>query len=468
MNVTVIGGGSSSFVPPLLRHLLRSEVMRGTTLTLMSPTESRLRVMESLAQKLSAREGWLEVRSTLNQRDALANADFVIVAIAVGGNDAWESDIEIPGRYGIFMPVADSIGPGGIMRGLRNAPVLASIARDVAEVAPGAWIFNYTNPATIAALTMRTVEGARSLSLCSCTAMPSDPAWLARQAGGEPDQIAMPATVAGLNHCAAVTSLRLKDGRDGLALARERATEPIVRWVLDTYGVLPYCWLHWSEFFPQMQRLAEPYAGRAQGLAMRYGMRIHDLEEDRERVAKWAELARRWTAPDAGPVKLEDLPSSDEEDGILVVDMIESIVENRGDVHLVNTVNGGAIENLPADAVVEIAAHIDAAGIRPLPVGALPEAYAAHLRGYVALQQATVRAALSGDRRDALHAFLLDPVIRSRLDLDQTQSLLDEMLEANARHLPRFTAGRGGRPRAAASTGVEDRPGGPSNVIVGR
>ncbi len=438
MKITMIGGGSSSFVPPLLRHLLHSKVMRGTTLTLMSPTESRLRVMEDLARKVSGGEDRLKVRSTRNQREALVDADFVIVAIAVGGNDAWETDIEIPGRYGVFMPVADSVGPGGIMRALRNAPVLVTVARDVAEVAPGAWIFNYTNPAAICALAMQTVPEVRSLSLCSCTAMPADAGWLAAQAGVDPNEILMPATVAGLNHCAGVSELRLTDGRDALPLVRERASEPLVRWVLDTYGLLPYCWLHWSEFFPQMQGLTEPYQGRAQGLAMRYGTRIHDLQEDRDRVAQWAELAECWTAPDAGPVKLEDLPWSDEEDGIVVVEMIESIVEDRGDVHLINTVNGKAIPNLPAEAVVEMAARVSADGIRPLPPGALPEAYAAHLRDYVALQQMTVTAALSGSRRDALHAFLLDPVIRSRLDLDQTQALLYEMLEANIQHLPRF------------------------------
>ncbi len=299
MNVTVIGGGSSSFVPPLLRHLLKSEAMQGTTLTLMGPTESRLQVMADLARTLSGGDDRLRVRTTRNQREALIDADFVIVAIAVGGNDAWERDIEIPGRYGIFMPVADSIGPGGIMRGLRNAPVLASVARDVAEVAPRAWIFNYSNPATICALAMQTVPQVKSLSLCSCTAMPADAGWLAAQAGVEPDQVLMPPTVAGLNHCAGVTELRLADGRDGLALARARSAEPVVRWVLDSYGMLPYCWLHWTEFFPQMQRLTEPYQGRAQGLALRYGTRIHDLQEDRERVAQWTELAKRWSAPDA-------------------------------------------------------------------------------------------------------------------------------------------------------------------------
>jgi alpha-galactosidase len=438
VKITMIGGSSSSFVPPLLRHLLNSEVMRGATLTLMSTTESRLQTMADLARKVIGSDGQLDVRSTLDQRQALTDADFVIVAISVGGMDAWESDIEIAGRYGIFMWVGDMIGPGGIMRGLRNAPVLASVARDVAEVAPRAWILNYTNPAPTMALAMHTVPRAQAISLCSCTAMPSDPIWLAAQAGVEPEEISMPAIVGGLNHCAAVTELRLRDGRDALPLVRERATEPVVRWALDTYGVLPYCWEHWTEFFPQLQRLAEPYTGRAQGLAMRYGLRIHDMDNERARIAQWAELARRWTEPGAGQVTLDDLPKSEEEDGILVVDIMESVVENRGDIQLVNTVNGATIPNLPPDAVVEVAAHVSATGIRPLPAGPLPEAYAAHLRGFVALQQTVVKAALSGDRKTVLHAFLLDPVIRSRLDVDETQALLDEMLEANAEYLPQF------------------------------
>ena len=84
----------------------------------------------------------------------------------------------------------------------------------------------------------------------------------------------MPPLVGGINHCAGVTELRLRDGRDGLELARERATEPIVKFALETYGVLPYCWQHWTEFFPQMQRLDEAYEGRAQGLAD--ALRDHD------------------------------------------------------------------------------------------------------------------------------------------------------------------------------------------------
>ena len=111
--------------------------------------------------------------STTDQREALAGADFVIAAISVGGFDAWANDIEIPAKYGIVMHVADSVGPGGIMRAMRNIPVLAEVARNVAEVAPDAYVFNYTNPAPTEAMAMRrAAPSVKTFALCSCTGHP--------------------------------------------------------------------------------------------------------------------------------------------------------------------------------------------------------------------------------------------------------------------------------------------------------
>lgn len=439
VRVTMIGGGSSSFVPPLLRRFIRSDELGDAELVLMDVDAARLETMVKLAGKLvEAEASPLRVSGTLDQREALTGTDFVIAAISVGGMEAWADDIEIPARYGIFMNVCDSVGPGGIFRTLRNAPVLESVARDVAELAPGARIFNYTNPAPVEALAMLTVPGAEVISLCSCTQHPASAEWLARQAGLEPELIEMPPLVGGINHCAGVTELRLRDGRDGLALARERAEEPVVRFALETYGVLPYCWPHWTEFYPQMQRLDRPYEGRAQGLPMRYGITIHDMDNERARVSEVADLVSAWTAPDAGPVTLADLPPGAEEEGIEVIEIIEAIVANRSEVHIVNARNDGAIENLPADAVVECLAEVNGHGVSPLRSGPLEEAYAAHLRRYVDVQKAMVRAALSGSREELLRAFTLDPMTQAYCDLDGTAAMMDEMLAANERYLPRF------------------------------
>jgi alpha-galactosidase len=439
VRLTVIGGGSSSFAPALIRRLIRSELLADATLTLMDVNEQRVRTMEALAQKLIDGAGSeLQVRATLDRRESLVDADFVIVTIAAGGMDAWEKDIEIPAKYGLIMHVADSIGPGGIMRALRNAPTLAAVAREVREVAPDALLFNYSNPASAQALAMATVPEVSSLSLCSCTAAPASARWLAWHAGVDPDEIAMPPVVAGINHCASVTRLRLKDGRDALELVRERAEEPVVRWVLETHGVLPYCWQHWVEFHPQMQYEDEPYNGRAQGLRVRYGIRTHDMDYERGRVAQFQALAEQWTRPGAGAVTVEDLPPGDEDEGIEVIEIMEAILDNRNETHIVNAINNGAIPNLPADAIVEVNASVNRYGVRPIYAGPLPAPLAAHLAQYVALQKQMVKAALSGDRRDALHAFLLEPTIAARLDLSQTEALLDELLAAHAEHLPQF------------------------------
>lgn len=437
--VTIIGGGSSIFTPGLLRGFIQSPIMNGGQVTLMDVNEERARVMEALGQKLIDSEGVdLSVEHSLDQRESLRDADFVIVAISVGGIDAWANDIEIPGRYGVYGEVADSTGPGGIMRAFRNVPILHSVATDVAEVAPDAWIFNYTNPAPVQSLGMTTVAGAQSVSLCSCTGYPANPAWLAEQAGVEPDEIAMPPIVGGINHCAAVLELRLKDGTDAMPLVRERATHPVVKWVLDTYGVLPYCWSHWVEFHVQMQDLTEEYQGVAQGLEMRYGLHIFRMEDQVARAREWEDLARRWTAPDAGPVSLADLPFGHQDAGIEVMGVMESIVENRNSVYIVNTVNHGAISNLPDEAVVEVPAVVGRTGIHPLRVGPLPPTLAAHLTQYCNAQAMMAKASLSGDHQDALHAFLLDPLLQKTLTPDRAAELLDEMLEVNAEMLPQF------------------------------
>jgi alpha-galactosidase len=440
LKVTIVGGGSSMFVPLLLRRFLAAPCMRGGTLALMDVDAGRLAVMDSLAHALVENEGAdLTIESTTDQRESLVGADFVIISIAVGGMASWEDDIEIPGRHGIFMHIADSIGPGGIMRAFRNLPVIESIAQDTAELAPGAWILNYTNPATAVAHVLRDVPGVRFISLCSCTGYPTNPEWLAAQAGVAADELMTPVPVAGLNHCAGVTDLRLRDGTDALPLVRARAKDEVVRWALDSFGVLPYCWAHWVEFFPQMQRLVDPYGGRAQGLAMTYGRRIYVMDEQRERAQGWSDLAERWSDPaHRAEARLASMPHGPEDEGIEVVDVIESLVENRGNRFIVNVENDGSILNLPVDAIVEVPAVVDGYGVHTLAVGSLDRGLASQLSRHWAVQQLTVQAALSGDRRRALEALTLDPLVEATLTLDGTERLLDDLLEANAAFLPRF------------------------------
>lgn len=437
--VAVIGGGSSMFVPALVRRMLEVDAFVGAELRLMDVDGKRLAVMADLAKKLSQAEGRdLEVVTTLDQREALSGAGFVIVAISVGGMAAWESDIEVPAKSGIFMHIADSIGPGGIFRALRNTPVVASVARDLAEVAPDAFLFNYTNPASANAMAMAKVSPVRSLSLCSCSPRPFQRDWLADLVGVAEAEVVVPMRVGGINHCTGILELRLRDGRDAIPLVRERHRSQVVRWAIDTFGVVPYCWEHWTEFFPQLQRLESPYQDRAQGLPMRYARRIYDMDQQRLRVAGWEEVAASWAA-DEREHKLADLPHGPEDEGIVVVELMASMLEDRAQRFVVNVLNRGLVPNLPDSAVVEVPALVNAEGAHPMGIGHLPGGLAAVLSRHALVQELTAEAALSGDKRLLRQAMTADPLLDATLEPLDIEALMEEMLEVNAPFLPQFS-----------------------------
>jgi len=434
--ITVIGGGSSTFTPQLMRLFLESKSLRGSTITLMDVDAHRLEVMDRLCQQLVRWEGAeLVIESTTDRREALKGTDFVVAAISVGGMDAWEKDIEIPARYGIYMPIADTVGPGGIMRAFRHIPPLVAVCKDLEEVAPNAWVFNYTNPATANCIAMRRASRMQVVSLCTGTTVPRDAKFLADWAGVEPDEVACPAPAGGLNHCAAILALRLKDGRDAFPLIKERVIHPVLQWGLENYNILLYSWVHWTEFYPALCRLEAEYRGRLQGLWMKYGVPVHDMEHERARVRGWEQLVEQWARGDGERVALADLPA---DESVQVVELIEALVEDRNEIHVVNLPNQGAIENLPREAIVEVSSLVGGYGIRPVHVGPLPEPVAATLRQHITAQELTVEAALSGDRHVALQAFLQDPQIAARLGPEETAALLDELLEAHADYLPQF------------------------------
>ena len=434
--ITIIGGGSSTFTPQLMRLFIQSGVLHGSTITLMDVDAHRLEVMDTLCKQLVERErAELEIESTTDRRGSLVDADFVIGAIAVGGLDAWEKDIEIPAKYGVYMPICDSIGPGGMMRAFRHIPPLVEVCRDLEKVSPEAWVFNYSNPSTANAIAMHRATGIKAVGLCTCSGIPRNAKYLAHWGGVAPEELQVPAPAAGLNHCAVILELRLKDGRDAFPLLREHVTQPVVKWGLENYGILPYCWSHWTEFYPSLTRLEEEYTGRLQGLKMNYGMVVHDMDHERERARKWERLTEQWARGEGEEVSLDALPSAE---AVEVVEIMEALIENRNEIHVVNIPNQGAIGNLPEGAIVEVSALVGDYGIQPIHVGDLPEPVAATLRQHITVQELTVEAALTGDRQIALQAFLQDPQIASVLTPEETAALLNELLEAHADYLPQF------------------------------
>ena len=436
--IAIVGGGSTTFVPPLLKLFIDSVPLRGSTIVLMDVDAQRLELMEAVAKRLVAQAGVdLQIESTVNRREALTGADFVIASIAVGGFDMYECDLEIPARYGIFTLGGETVGPGGLMNACRHVPVLVDICREMEEVAPDGWLFSYTNPDTCVMMAMERVSAVEKVALCTCSSIPRHADKLARETGLPAEDLVVPAPAGGLNHCPAILELRLKDGRDAFPLALPRIKKPLVKHILGRYHVLPYCAGHWTEFFPAHTRLAEPYQGHVQGLELMYGRHVRDMAEYRGRVREWERAARRWLEDREGQEKVFGSRLTEGE-GIEVVDVIEALVENRNEVHAVVTTNRGAIPNLPFNAVVEVSAVVGGYGIRPVHVGPLPEPIAANLRQHIDVFELVVEAALTGDLKIALDALLLDAQTSAVLTPPEVKRMLDEMIEAEAEFLPQF------------------------------
>ncbi|HEY45325.1 MAG: hypothetical protein AMJ88_12635 [Anaerolineae bacterium SM23_ 63] len=433
--ITIIGGGSSIFTPQLIALFIKSKQLQGSVVTLMDINPQRLELMDTLSRHLVEQTGSdLKIESTTDRRQSLEGADFVITTISVGGFDAWENDIEIPAKYGVYQPIGDSVGPGGIMRAFRHVLPMVELCQELEQVSPDAWVFNYTNPATALCWAMSKESKIKVVSLCTNTVYLRNEKFMAHWVGVKPDQVIVPPPAAGINHCAGILEWRLTDGRDAFPMILKKIRHPVIRWGLERYNFLPYSWPHWQEFYPSLGKLEGEYKGRLQGLSMSFGHPVHDMNVERGRVKSWEDMVANWMSGE-GEVSLETLPKTEP---VQVVEIMEAIIEDREEVHVVNVMNNGAIDNLPDDAVVEVSAQVSGQGVKPLHVGAMPEAIAAFLRLHISVQQITVEAALTGDRKLALQALELEPFVAATLTIEETPKLLDEMMSAHASYLPQF------------------------------
>jgi alpha-galactosidase len=433
--ITIIGGGSSMFTPQLITLFIQSKPFQGSTVTLMDINPQRLEMMGKLSNMLVKQSGAdLKVEITTNQLEAVTGTDFVITAISVGGFDAWEKDIEIPAKYGVFSPFCDSVGPGGISRAFRHVRPMLQLVKDLEKVSPNAWVFNYTNPCSALTWIMNRESKIKTIGLCTNTVNLRYDKFMATLVGAKLGEVVVPPTIAGINHCSAITEVHLKDGTNGLDLVKKKARHPIVRWALDTYDILPIVWPHWIEFYPMMCKLQAEYKGRAQGLFLSYGSQVKDMQVETGRIRQWESLVAKWVKGEGEP-SIKAIP---ETEPVQLVELLESMVEDRKEFHGVNVPNHGAIENLPKDAIVEVMAVVGAKSIQPLQSGRLPEAIAAFLRVYIETQKLTAEAAMTGDRKLAQQAFELDPFDAAMVEIKQIPLMMDELLKAHAANMPQF------------------------------
>ncbi len=427
---------TSGFTLGAAAHLMRRrEVSEGSTLVLYAPPEEEadLQVMAQAVQMMAGGEqSGLKIESTVDRRQALDGADFVVTALRAGRLEAHRIDIELPKEYGIYQIVGDTINPGGIFAALRNYGVIGTIAEDMKRYsAEDAWIVNMSNPE---GSICRMVHEGNSVPVVGlCPGVYGLKRFLARALDVDEDRLVV--EIAGFNHLTWVTRLEL-DGVDAYPLLLEKYAEkgpqgqPISFMILKKFGLYPSpADRHVAEFFPFF--LGEDAARGAD-----YGLSLRDVDAMlRSRQTGWTDLQRRVHDDDLR--ELYQNLGGEAMGGFMIAEVVENLLFDHGRTLQVNTRNRTSIPGLPPEAFVEAPARIDSRGVHPLAVSPLPTGVLALLSRVFAQQELIVKAALEGDRQAIVQALLLDPSLER---FEHAAEIADRMLEAHRAYLPMFPA----------------------------
>jgi len=455
--ITIIGGGSYQWTPKLLVDFVNTPALADAEIVLHDIDAEPLPRMVELARHLAGLRGvGLTASATTDRAAALDDAEYVVVNISTGGFASMRHDLEIPARHGVRQTVGDTVGPGGVLRALRNIPVFLDIARDVAEHCPDAWLLNLSNPMTTICRALTRETSVKTVGLCHEITITQFLLSLLL----DESFLDLTLTVGGVNHLPFVTALDVA-GDDGFDLLRAvlgdadaRDGEPLAmaipaglgfvkgsdgpewtkgdllrHWkvkleLFHRFGVLPGAGdRHLAEFFPN-------FLTEDSGWGARWGVGLTTIEDrERHQAAHIGALDTMLASRE-----VERLPS-----GEMVAPVIQCLVLDQPGRFPLNMPNEGQVADLPLGATVESMCIVSGNGVRGRESVALPAGVAECLRRVAASQELTVDAAITGDRDTAFAAMLVDP-LTSRVDYDAIVAMTDEMLGATAAWLPQFAS----------------------------
>jgi len=425
-NFAFIGAGSTNFTLRLLSDILHeSDFIEGGELRLVDIDPVVLEEVYEAAQALVASAGRdFTITKHTDFREAMPGVDFVFFTFVTGCYASWKTDVEICTRFGALQAVGDTIGPGGLIRALRNIPVVVEVAREMERVAPNAWAINYSNPEGALCLAIEQYTSIRTFGLCHGT--PDTVKKLAKEVYHVPPE-QLRYSAAGVNHLTWITKLEI-GGQDVYPdlprLLRESglaAREPISAQLYDIYGLYPAPGdRHVGEFFPFY--LKEQVL-REQGY--HWGnVDFAPLDADRARAAGQVHdlMAKRSGFADFGT------------SGESATHFIRALATDKPTVEMANVINRGYIENLSDGMIVELPVFVDAFGLHPQKVGALPDGIAAKCETLGREYRLIAQAAVECSRDLALQAIMIDPLAAN---VPYPAELLDALLAAYADLLPR-------------------------------
>lgn len=451
--IAMIGAGSIVFCKTLMMDILATPALRDSEFRLMSRTKPKLDRMKKFADRV-IRDNKLAARAsiTLDRREALKDADYVIAMLQVGGVDAFEMDYQIPLKHGIDQCIGDTMGPGGVFRALRTIPLMCEMAEDVKTLCPNAHILNYVNPMAAVCWALGTVPGISFIGLCHGVQTTLD--LISRYVGVNKSEIDF--LCAGINHMAWFLSLSHR-GKDLYPTFKANCEKPEyyinekVR--IETMRHFGYFMTestgHLSEYLPWFRKnkkaldlyCDEPSFGGETGA-----------------YYKWCRLiADRFDQVDM----LEQEPTDISHRSVEYCSYILEAIETGRPFKLQGNVrNDGYITNLPRGCCVEVPVFVDKQGIHPTFVGDLPIQLAALNQSNVTVQGLVVEAAKTGNPELVVAACAMDPLTSAVCTLKEVRDMVTEMLDAEQQWLPQF---KGKRPKP---TPVISTPPGTPHVDV--
>ncbi|CAN5552608.1 alpha-glucosidase/alpha-galactosidase [soil metagenome] len=469
--ITFIGAGSTVFARALLRDLLAFPELHECSISLMDIDETRLADSAAIAKAEVSRAGArTSVTASTNRQRALEGSDYVFNMIQVGGFEpATVTDFEIPGQYGLRQTIGDTLGIGGIMRGLRTLPALVKIARDMEQLCPDALMMNYTNPMATLMWGLNQASAIRSVGLCHSVQGTAEE--IAMYLDIPPDEISY--TCAGINHMAFYLSL-YRNGNDLYPDLRELLPSgnfPVYERVrfglLRDFGFfVTESSEHFSEYVPWFiksgrsdlidhyhipldeypTRCVDQIADweRTRSALLSEAASVYDVEPDRNRLSGSAErkLSRQEGVDQKLAARLRRtlLEKRDRranghsgEYGSLIIHSIET-----GQPRVIhgNVPNCGLITNLPLDCCVEVPCLVDSHGVQPVHVGKIPDQLASLMHTNINVQRMTVEASRTGSLDHVYQAAMLDPHTAAELSPDEIRSLVDDLISAHGDLIP--------------------------------
>jgi len=429
IKVAMIGAGSIVFSKNLTGDILSYPEFKNATFAYMDVDKDRLDVGANLCRKVAkALEAKPKIEATLDRREALRDADFVINMVQIGGFDSTLVDFEIPRKYGLNFTIADTTGPGGFFRALRTFPMIRGLCQDMEKVCPKATLLNYSNPMSMNMQTIDRTSGVRAVGLCHSVQGTFNQ--LMRYIDEKPEDVAF--VCAGINHMAFYLKIE-KNGVDLYPRLFEAMKKPEIynsnKVRFELMKRLGYFVTesseHNAEYCPYFIPRGKDVIDKFDVPIDEYLRRCDGIVDEFERLKVFSKTNKPITVH-----RSHEYGST----------IIHSMVTGKPTVIYGNMPNRGAISNLPASAIAEVATLVDRSGLQFTTVGELPPQLVGYMQPHITQHELFIRAALEGRRDHCYQAAMFDPLTAATLTTDKIVEMCDELIAAHGDLLPKLDA----------------------------